>query len=253
MSNDLCMSNDLIVLSERADIFTRALINRIGDERLFWKTRKRVGAPQWNFQTTEVEVAPSGATPPEGAIIVEQTESVFDLQGPGGMAVRVWSTPRFRWLYAKNKYRARPAMFVADVDVDLSLYCSYSAASVELMLSASTSMPLPEEEDAHKALLEHIRALKKALKVCHFKVVNPSTSHAHGPVDDRPWIARECPNHDDPSMWSAGIYWVDQFTLERKKVVPFVDAVARLLDTPIASRIEVDFGEDRRCRRETGT
>ena len=50
-------------------------------------------------------------------------------------------------------------------------------------------MPLPEEEDTHKALLEHIRALEKALKACHFKVVNyPSTAHAHEPVDDRPWI-----------------------------------------------------------------
>ena len=248
------MSNDLIVLSERADIFTRALIDRIGDERLFWKTRKRVGAPRWNVQTTEVEVAPSDTTTPEGAIVVEQIESNFFLQGPGGMAVDVWSTPRFKWFYAKNKDRARPAMFVADVEVDLSLYCSYSAASEEPILSASTSMPLSEEEDTHKALLKHIRALEKALKACHFKVVNyPSTSRTHDPMNDRPWIERFQPNRDEPSMWSAGIYWEDEFTLERKKVVPFVDAVARLLDIPLASRIEEDSGEDLRCRRETGT
>ena len=248
------MSNDLLVLAARADLFTRALIARLGEERLFWKTRKRVGPPEWDFQTTEVEVAPGDAAPPDGAIVVSQTESAFSLQGPRGMAVDVWTTPPFQWFYAKNKKRARPAMFVAHVAVDRSVYCTYAAASEERIMRASGAIPLPEEVDAHEALLKHKRALEKALKACHFRVVNaPSTGHVHGPVDELPRIERFPPKRGEPGMWSAGIYWEEALTLERKEVAPFVDAVARLLDTPLACRIQGEPGGDPCEPKEMGT
>lgn len=248
------MSNDIIVMSERADIFTRALTDRFGAERLFWKTRKPVGTPHWNFQNSEVEVAPHGATPPDGAVIVTQTESDFLFQGPGGMVVKVKTTPPFDLFYAKNKDRARPAMFVANVEVDLSIYCSYSAASEDVILSASSSIPLPEEVHTYNALLEHIRALKKVLKACHFNEVNyPSPINVDEPVDDAPWIERFPANRGNSSIWWAGIYWENDFTLERKKAAPFVAALARLLDTPLASRFANEPREHRHYHNYTGT
>ena len=217
------MSNDLIVLSARADEFTRALADHVGADRLFWRSRRRVGRPKWQFQEVEVQQALPGASPSPGSIEVEQHQSEFLLLSAAGLEVTVWSTPPFKWFYAKNPDRSRPAMFVANVRVDLCESVEWAGAPQdgELQFEQGMVAPRPHEEELHSRISAQGKAYRAAFKKCGFKVVE---------AVEAPFLERSPASHDSATHWTSVISWEAEFELERKKVNPFVEAVVKILE-----------------------